>query len=91
MANKVDLVDQLYDLGLLEDNEQLLLSNGFEDAIVGVTANRPKKVIYDYYKAIDAIMRQEEGIDIEDAMEWLEEHMAMDVGEQTPIFIKRLA
>ena len=49
MENRVDIIDKLYDRGLLSDDDQLMLSNGFDEAIIGITAKSPKRVIYDYY------------------------------------------
>ena len=90
MENRVDLVDKLYQTGLLEDDEQLLLSNGFDDAIIGITATAPKRVVYNYYKAIDLIMREDSDMDLDEVVAWLDEHMSFDMGDQTPIFLKLL-
>ena len=31
MENRVDLIDKLFDRGFLEDDDELLLSNGFDE------------------------------------------------------------
>lgn len=90
MENNIDTVRDLYEKGLLEDNEEVLLSNGFDSAILGVTASEPKAVIYDYYRCIDIVMKTEPDLELEDVIEWLHEHMSVELGKQTPIFIKRL-
>jgi len=84
------LIDKLYDANLLTDDEDVILSDGFDDAIIGVTATNPKRVVYDYYKSIDLIMKSENDVDIDDAVEWLDEHTSFDLGAATPIFIKKL-
>lgn len=88
MENRVDLIDKLYDLGFMNDDEQLLLSNGFDDAILGITAIYPKRIIYDYYKAVDIVMKEDGDMDLDEVIEWLEDHISHDLGDQTPIFIK---
>jgi len=90
MENRVDLIDKLYDLGVMDDNDQLMLSNGFDDAIIGITAIHPKRVIYDYYKAVDILMSEDGDMDLDEVIEWLEDHISHDLGEQTPIFIKAI-
>jgi hypothetical protein len=88
MENRVDIIDKLYDRGLLDENDQLLLSDGFDQAIIGITAKKPKRVIYDYYKAVDLIMKEDGDIDLDEVIEWIDDHISYDIGEQTPIFIK---
>jgi len=86
----LNLFDKLYSSNLLLDEETVLLSEGFEKAIIGVTASIPKAVVYDYYKALDILMQSDNNIDIDDAIDWLEDHIENDLGSQTPIFIKKL-
>jgi hypothetical protein len=68
-------------------DEELLLANGFEEAIIGVTHGySSNKIIYDYDKCIEILMRD---MSEEDALE----HMGFNVtgayvGDHTPIFIK---
>ena len=88
MENRVDIIDKLYDRGLLADDDQLMLSNGFDDAVIGISANNPKRVIYDYYKAVDIIMKEDGDMELEEVIEWIDDHISHDMGEQTPIFIK---
>lgn len=88
MENRVDIIDKLYDRGLLSDDDQLMLSNGFDEAIIGITAKSPKRVIYDYYKAVDLIMKEQIDMELDEVIEWIDDHISYDIGEQTPIFIK---
>lgn len=88
MENRVDLIDRLYEKGFLNDDDQLLMSNGFDEAIIGISANDPKRVIYDYYKAVDVIMKEDGDMELDEVIEWIDDHIDHDMGEQTPIFIK---
>jgi len=88
--NKVELVNNLYETGLLKDEDSIVLSEGFEEAVIGITANEPKRCVYDYHKAAAILMEQEEDLTIDEACEWLDEHISYIIGEQTPVFIKRL-
>ena len=88
MENRVDLIDRLYEKGFLNDDDQLLMSNGFDEAIIGISANDPKRVIYDYYKAVDVIMKEDGDMELDEVIEWIDDHIGHDMGDQTPIFIK---
>ena len=69
------------------NEDELLLADGFDEAIVGVTYSySSNKLIYDYDKCIEILTRD---MSEEDAIE----HMSFNVtgayvGEHTPIFIK---
>jgi hypothetical protein len=71
------------------DSEYMVLADGFEDAFIGVTVTTPKKVIYDYWKCLDCIIKKE-GLDFDDALDFLEEFVEEDLGENTPIYIKKI-
>lgn len=88
--NKVELVNNLYETGLLKDEDSIVLSEGFEEAVIGVTASEPKRCIYDYHKAVAILMQQEPTLNVDEACEWLDEHVTYVIGDQTPIFIKKL-
>ena len=48
MQNKAELINSLYDRALLQDNEEIVLSDGFEDALIGISASEPKVAVYDF-------------------------------------------
>lgn len=93
MQNKAELINSLYDRALLQDNEEIVLSDGFEDALIGISASEPKVAVYDFWKAIDCILKADPKLDFDEALEWLEEFVTMKIetNEQlTPIFIKTI-
>ena len=57
MQEKNDLVDSLYERKLLNDNEEIVLSDGFDAALIGVSTSEPKIAIYDFWKALDCIIK----------------------------------
>ena len=68
-------------------NNQTLLADGFEDAIIGLdTSNEVFRVIYDKEKMINILMCRD-NMDIEEAIEHLEYNVwGAYVGEGTPIY-----
>lgn len=93
MQNKAELINSLYDRSFLMDDEEIILSDGFEKALIGISASEPKVAVYDFWKAIDCVMTQEPDMDFDEALEWLEEFVTMKIDtvkELTPIFIKTI-
>ena len=93
MQNKAELINSLHDRALLQDNEEIVLSDGFEDALIGISASEPKVAVYDFWKAIDCILKADPKLDFDEALELLEEFVTMKIetDEQlTPIFIKTI-
>lgn len=93
MRNKAELINSLYDRSLLLDDEEIILSDGFENALIGISASDPKVAIYDFWKAIDCVLAADKDMDFDEALEWLEEFVTMKVDhvqDLTPIFVKTL-
>ena len=93
MQNKAELINSLYDRSLLLDDEEIILSDGFENALIGISASDPKVAIYDFWKAIDCVLAADKDMDFDEALEWLEEFVTMKVDhvqDLTPIFVKTL-
>jgi len=77
----------------LKDDESIVLSDGFEGALIGVSASEPKVAIYDFFIALDCVIKAEPRFDFDQALEWLEMfiEMKLEDGEDlTPIFIKTI-
>ncbi len=90
---KEKLIDSLYDRFYLKDNEAIVLSDGFEAALIGVSASEPKVAIYDFFIALDCVIKAEPKFNFDQALEWLEMFIEIKLEESedlTPIFIKRL-
>ena len=79
--------EELMDLyeGLIDENTELLLADGFDDAIIGV-CSRSMRVIYDYDLMIEVL--EDEGMTEMEAIEHLEFNVLNAwVGDQTPIYM----
>ena len=74
MQEKNDLVDSLYERKLLNDNEEIVLSDGFDAALIGVSTSEPKIAIYDFWKALDCIIKKNPDLDFNDALECAQKH-----------------
>lgn len=90
---KGELINSLYDRSLLMDNEEIVLSDGFENALIGISASEPKIAVYDYWKAIDCVLNAEPDLGFDEALQWLEEFVTFKIESSedlTPIFIKTI-
>ncbi len=69
--------------------DALLVADGLDSAIIGVTAyqpGRPQAVVYDYERCVAHFIAQ--GMTDEDAREWMEFNVVGAWhGEQTPIYL----
>lgn len=72
----------------LNDDESVLLADGYDDALIGTAEVRGTLVaVYDADKCIDVLI-EKNGMTPEDAIEWFEFNtLRAYVGEQTPIFV----
>ena len=50
---------------------------------------KPKKVIYDYWKCLDCIIKKED-LEFDEALDFLDEFVLEDLGRNTPIYIEQL-
>tara|TARA_R110002153_G_scaffold266089_5_gene429154 strand:- start:283 stop:561 length:279 start_codon:yes stop_codon:yes gene_type:complete len=92
MRDKIDLVEMLYERSFLNDDEEIILSDGFESALIGITAGE-KIAVYDFWKAIDCLLKADENLSFDEALEWLEDYSFEKIShaeQLTPIFIKTL-
>ena len=91
-----DIVEDMYERNLLKDDEQVILADGFENAIVGITASNPKQVIYDFWKCINIIIKASKNkMDFNEAMDWLEDYISETTEDDelriiAPIFMKKV-
>jgi len=71
-------------------DHDILTYDGFDEAIVGVTAHQPSRnpvVVYDYGKCIDILMKRD-GMSYEEAVEFFEFNTTGAwMGEGTPIVL----
>ena len=75
-----ELVEQL------EENE-CLLADGYEAALIGITEGTNPVAVYDSDLCVECLMKQ--GMTREDAVEWFYYNtIGAYVGEKTPLFLK---
>ena len=74
---------------IAEFNEEALLADGFDDAVIGMDTHG--RVVYDYDKCVDILVGEDEDMEYIDAIEHMDYNVTgAYVGEYTPIFIKRI-
>lgn len=70
-------------------NEEALLADGYEDAIIGVAerCGQPTLVVYDAWKCVE-ILIERDGMDPEEAMEFFQFNtLGAWMGINTPLFM----
>lgn len=85
-------LQNLYDKKLLYPNEIVFLVSGLECAIIGVSHTLPKKIIYDYWVALDILIKQAE-YKFDDAQDWLDNFSQINNrknNHQNVFFVKTL-
>jgi len=92
MSNIVQLFS---DKHLLSEDETLVLSEGLDDAVIGITTTEPKRAVYDYWRCIDVLLRMNElspELSFDEALEFLDEYIEeiTKLDLYAPIFIKPL-
>ena len=69
---------------LLED-EECLLADGFNDAVIGIVYGLEPKAVYSVKKIVDILM---EDMSYEDAVEYFEYNVAGSyLGDKTPLYV----
>jgi hypothetical protein len=86
---KEQLLEELAERDLITFDKRTIFISGFEEAFVGVTATRPERVIYDYWKCLDYLVRIEKQ-DFDEALDLLDDFVDIDWGLYTPIYLKQL-
>ena len=86
---KNQILIEIKDNDMFYDNQSIIMVDGFEEAFVGITVTNPRRIIYNYWKCLDCIIRKED-LEFDDAIDFLEEFVEKDLGENTPLYIKQL-
>lgn len=74
---------------LAEENPEALLADGFEDALIGITANHhhPVVAVYDLEKCVEILITG--GMTADEAEEYLSFNtLGAYVGEHGPLFLR---
>ncbi len=95
MSSHLDLLESLYNRSILDDDETIVLAEGFDRALVGISAQEPKKAIYDYWECIDILLKSgtsDLSLEFDQALECLNEYIEelSDIKDFAPIFIKKI-
>jgi hypothetical protein len=81
-SSKIDLIKELY------PDDEFLIADGFDDAIIGVDDNN-LKIVYDIDEVINILII--DGMDVDEAIEFYEYNIVGSyVGEKTPVFMRRI-
>ena len=93
--NDVELLEDLYDRKYLSEDENLVLAEGFDEAIIGITTVSHKKIIYNYWECINLLLKlgdEETQMDFDNALIYLDEYIIeiSDIKDYAPIFIKMI-
>ena len=89
------LLSNLYERKYLSEDETLVLAEGFDDAIIGITTCFPKKVVYNYWECINILLKigdEETQLDFDNSMVYLDEFIKeiSTIKDFAPIFIKMI-
>jgi hypothetical protein len=74
---------------LAENNEELLMADGFDEALIGTVSGACRQAVacYDYRKCVEILVKRD-GMDEEEAEEFLDFNtLGAYVGELTPLFV----
>ena len=93
--NDYKLLSNLYERKYLSEDETLVLAEGFDDALVGITTIYPKKVIYNYWECINILLKigdEETQLDFDSSLVYLDEYIKeiSTIEDFAPIFIKTI-
>ena len=84
-----DILNKIKERDLYHKFEYVILADGFEDAFLGITENRPTRAVYYYWKCLDLLMNEKDA-DFDESIDWLDEFIEEDLGQHTPLYIKTL-
>ena len=89
------IIQLLNDKHLLSEDETLVLAEGLDNAVIGITTNEPKQVVYNYWKCVDGLMRIQEidePVSFDEALLFLDEYIdeITELSNYAPIFIKTI-
>ena len=92
-AEDIRLLSNLYDRKYLYEDETLVLAEGFDDAIIGISTQFPKKIVYNYWECINILLKigdEETQLDFDNSMIYLDEYIKeiSTIQDFAPIFIK---
>lgn len=84
-----EILKRLMEQELVDKHEYVILAEGFEDAFIGVTTNKPIRAVYNYWKCLNLLMLDEDA-DFDESIDWLDEFIDEDLGKHAPLYIKSI-
>ena len=76
---------------IAEHNEDALMADGYEDAIIGIAerCGQPTLVVYDAWKCVEILIKRD-GMDPDEAMEFFQFNtLGAWAGENSPLYLWR--
>lgn len=86
------VIKELFDRNLIKTNESIILVDGLEDAIFGVSSTIPKRIIYDYWVCIDILLNKY-NMTFDEAQDTIDEFIKVTneaKDDKVPLFVKPL-
>ena len=75
---------------LINEDDEVLLANGYADAFIGITDTKPKKTVYSKNRMVEIVMT-EDSCSYSEALEWLKLNTwNAYVGDSTPLYINTI-
>ena len=84
-----EILEEIMERDLFEKDEYIILADGFEDAFLGVTTNKPIRAVYNYWKCLQLLMLDDDA-DFDESIDWLDEFIEEDLGKHAPLYIKSI-
>ena len=84
-----EILSGLMEREMVDKHEYVILADGFEDAFIGVTNNKPIRAVYNYWKCLELLMNEDDS-DFDETMDWLDEFISVDLGKHAALYIKTL-
>ena len=84
-----EILKRLMEQELVDKHEYVILAEGFEDAFIGVTTNKPIRAVYNYWKCLNLLMLDQDA-DFDESIDWLDEFIDEDLGKHAPLYIKSI-
>ena len=81
------ILEKLMEQELVDKDEYVILADGFEDAFIGVTTNKPIRAVYNYWKCLELLMKDEDA-DFDESIDWLDEFIKESFGKHESLYIK---
>ena len=86
------LIRQLFDRNLLKQDEPLIIVDGLDSCLLGITSINPKVAVYDYWITIDILLKKH-NMTFDEAQDSVDNYISeinKSKDKALPIFIKTI-